>query len=108
MLGNTLRFNQATFKKTVLKKRETPIENPKLTSAKQFPIENMYSGTLKKTGKLLMGNCPFHQEDTPSFAIYTQTNTWNCFAGCGGGDSLTYYMKLKGVDFTTALEELSR
>ena len=80
----------------------------KITKAKDFPIENMYSGHLKKTGKTLMGICPFHVEDTPSFAIYPETNTWNCFAGCGGGDAIAYYMKLNQVDFTVALEALAQ
>lgn len=79
----------------------------RLNKAKEYPIEKLYTGNLKKTGRVLMGCCPFHQESSPSFAIYPETNTWNCFAGCGGGDVVSFYMKLKGVSFQTALEELS-
>jgi DNA primase len=83
-------------------------DNEQLNKAKQFPLENLYVGELKRTGKVLMGVCPFHQEDTPSFAIYPETNTWHCF-GCGSsGDSVEFYSRLKGVDFKTALEELSK
>lgn len=82
--------------------------NFKLEEAKKYPIENLYTGQLKKIGKNLMGCCPFHQESTPSFAIYTETNTWNCFAGCGGGDVIKFYEKLHQVDFQTALEALSK
>lgn len=81
--------------------------NDKVEKANSFPIENMYSGILKKSGKTLMGNCPFHQESVPSFAIYPETNTWCCFAGCGGGDAISFYMKLNNCDFKEALEALA-
>ena len=83
-------------------------DNKELKLAKESPIENLYSGTLKKTGKVKMGVCPFHEEDTASFAIYPATNTWYCFA-CGvGGDVVSFYMKLHSVDFKTALENLKK
>ena len=81
--------------------------NVRLEKAKKFPIENLYIGKLKKTGKVWMGLCPFHEERTPSFAIYPETNTYNCFAGCGGGDVIDFYMKLNDVNFSDALEVLS-
>ena len=102
MLGNKLRF-----KKTIIRKKDVAIENPKLTSAKQFPIENMYSGTLKKMGKILMGNCPFHTDPSPSFAIYPETNTYHCFGCNETGDSISFYMKQNEVDFQAALEALA-
>lgn len=76
--------------------------------AKEVPIETLYNGNLKPGEKIRMGLCPFHEETTPSFAIYPQTNSWYCFAGCGGGDVITFYMKLHGVDFKTAVEELEK
>lgn len=30
--------------------------------------------------------CPFHDDRQPSFTIYTDTNRWKCWAGCGQGD----------------------
>ena len=74
--------------------------------ANKYPIEKLYKKQLKHSGYVLMGLCPFHDENTPSFAIYPETNTWNCFAGCGGGDAIAFYMKLHEVDFQTALEAL--
>ncbi len=82
--------------------------NNKILVAKKYLIENMYTGQLKNVGQTKMGNCPFHEEKTPSFAIYPATNTWNCFAGCGGGDSIAFFQKLHNCDFRTALEELSQ
>ncbi len=81
--------------------------SPKLEKAKQFPLTEIYKGQLKKTGKVLMGVCPFHQEDTPSFVIYPDTNSFHCF-GCGkSGDGLTLYQKINDCNFKDALEALS-
>lgn len=78
----------------------------KSEKANQYPIENLYKGELKGT-KTKMGKCPFHQEENASFAIYPHTNSWNCFAGCGGGDVISFYMKLHAVDFQTAVTALN-
>lgn len=82
--------------------------NEQLDKAKLFPLENLYKGELKRTGKVLMGRCPFHKEDTPSFAIYTETNKYHCFGCDSSGDSIAFYSILNNVDFKTALEELSK
>ncbi len=81
-------------------------DTTKLSRAKNHKIESLYIGTLKKTGKVLMGKCLFHKERTGSLAIYPATNTWHCFANCGGGDAIDFYMKLHNVDFKEALEAL--
>jgi DNA primase len=105
MFGKKSSIRHIFLKKTSL---NNPISDQKLQKAKQFPIKGLFSGNLKKTGKVYMGVCPFHKEDTPSFAIYPETNTYHCF-GCGeSGDVISFYMKLNNVDFTKALEELSR
>ncbi|WP_075982605.1 CHC2 zinc finger domain-containing protein [Bacillus massilinigeriensis] len=31
--------------------------------------------------------CPFHNDKNPSFTVYTQTNTFRCWAGCNDGNS---------------------
>ena len=101
-------LKQVSFKKSFIK-RNNLVRNQvdeKTQKAKEFPIENMCPTSLKKTGKVLMGCCPFHTEHSPSFAVYPTTNTWNCFAGCGGGDAISFYMKLKNVGFAQAVEEL--
>lgn len=84
------------------------LDDAKLIKAKQYPILNLHTGTLKKMGKVYIGKCPFHNETQGSFAIYPETNTYNCFGGCGGGDVIKYYQILNNCDFQTALEELSK
>lgn len=31
--------------------------------------------------------CPYHNDKTPSFTVYTDTNTFKCWAGCNDGKS---------------------
>ena len=48
--------------------------------------------SLRSTGAYLVGCCPFHDDRSPSFAAYLQTQTWQCFAAsCGlGGDVIDF------------------
>lgn len=79
----------------------------RIEEARQVPIEDLFQGNTKKRGGRISANCPFHQEDTPSFFIFTDKNTFKCF-GCGArGDSIEFYMKINGCDFKTAVNELT-
>ena len=63
---------------------------------------------LKRTGRSLKGLCPFHQERTPSFIVFPESQNFHCF-GCGkGGDVFTFFMGVENVDFREALTELAR
>ena len=53
------------------------------------------------------GLCPFHDDHNSSFAVNAEKNYWHCFAGCGGGSLIDFYMKMKGVDFKDAVRELA-
>ncbi len=48
--------------------------------------------SLRSAGVYLVGHCPFHDDRSPSFAAYLQTQTWQCFAAsCGlGGDVIDF------------------
>jgi len=62
---------------------------------------------LKQKGRLYWGNCPFHQEKTPSFKIDPATGLWHCF-GCGaGGDVFGFVMRRENLEFPDALRLLS-
>jgi hypothetical protein len=59
---------------------------------------------LKKCGRKYMALCPLHNEKTPSFFIYPETQTWHCFGSCNtGGDVITLVMKTENLDFKDAL-----
>ena len=62
--------------------------------------------TLKRAGSRLVGLCPFHSEKTPSFTVFTDTNSYHCF-GCGaGGDVITFVMAAENLDYLGAREFL--
>jgi len=54
-----------------------------------------------------MGKCPFHDDRNPSFSVNEKENYWNCFAGCGGGSVIDFWMKLNGQTFKEAVDDLS-
>jgi hypothetical protein len=53
------------------------------------------------------GLCPFHEDNQQSFAVNAGKNYWHCFAGCGGGSIIDFWMKKQGCDFKQALKELA-
>ncbi len=54
------------------------------------------------------GRCPFHDDQHASFSVNAQKNYWYCFAGCGGGSIIDFWMKWKGADFTRSVRELAK
>lgn len=62
---------------------------------------------LKRTGRSYKGLCPFHDEKTPSFVVFPESQHFKCF-GCGaGGDVFTFVMERERVSFREALELLA-
>jgi hypothetical protein len=53
------------------------------------------------------GLCPFHDDHHESFSVNAEKNYWHCFAGCGGGSLIDFWMKRQGVDFRQAVKELA-
>ena len=63
---------------------------------------------LKKAGRNHKACCPFHNEQTPSFIVNPERQSWRCFGACAeGGDLFTFAQKLHGWDFKEALRELA-
>ncbi len=59
------------------------------------------------TGELqASGKCPFHDDQRASFSVNLDCGLWRCHAGCGEGNAIGFYMRMKGVDSKTALREL--
>ena len=64
--------------------------------------------TLKKKGSNLWGNCPFHNEKTPSFSVNPARNIFKCF-GCGkAGDSAKFLMEHEHYTYPEALRYLAK
>lgn len=72
-------------------------------------IENLIGGyvSLKRNGRTLKGLCPFHNEKTPSFTVYPDTQSYYCF-GCGaGGDAITFVRQIENLDYMEAVKFLA-
>lgn len=64
--------------------------------------------TLKRSGRNLVGLCPFHHEGTPSFNIYPENGSFYCF-GCGaGGDVITFVRRIENLDYMEAVRFLAQ
>jgi DNA primase len=62
---------------------------------------------LKKRGSSLIGNCPFHNEKTPSFHVSVAKGIYKCF-GCGkGGDAVHFIMDHEKYSYPEALKYLA-
>ncbi len=62
---------------------------------------------LKRRGRNLVGLCPFHGEKTPSFNIYTETNSFYCFGCAAAGDVISFVMKIENLDYMEAVKFLA-
>jgi DNA primase catalytic core len=62
---------------------------------------------LTRSGKELIGLCPFHDDRNPSLNIDPAKNVWSCKGACGeGGDVIEWVMRAEGVSFRHAVEML--
>ena len=62
---------------------------------------------LKRRGKNLVGLCPFHNEKTPSFTVYPDSQSFYCF-GCGaGGEVIGFIRRAENLDFYEAVKHLA-
>jgi DNA primase len=63
---------------------------------------------LKRRGVNYLGNCPFHNEKTPSFTVSPAKGIFKCF-GCGkGGNSVNFIMEHESLTYPEALKFLAR
>ena len=63
---------------------------------------------LKRRGRTHFGLCPFHAEQTASFAVSRDAGLFHCF-GCGaGGDVIRFVERTQQVSFPEAVRRLAR
>ena len=64
---------------------------------------------LQRSGRSFKGNCPFHQERTPSFHVFPDRQSWRCFGACAtGGDAINFVMRTENLEFGEAIRQLSQ
>ena len=63
---------------------------------------------LRQRGTTMTGLCPFHNEKTPSFTVYLETQSYYCF-GCGaGGDVVTFVRNMDNLGYIDAVKVLAQ
>ncbi len=73
------------------------------------PLEEIVAqyATLKRAGSNMVCCCPFHNEKTPSFTLYSNPSHYYCY-GCGaGGDVITFVRQMENLDYLSAVEMLA-
>ncbi len=64
--------------------------------------------SLKRRGVNYLGNCPFHNEKTPSFTVSPAKQIYKCF-GCGkGGGSVNFIMEHEHLTYVDSLRYLAK
>ena len=62
---------------------------------------------LKKSGANYLGNCPFHNEKTPSFTVSPSKEIYKCF-GCGkSGNTISFIMEHEKYSYVETLKWLA-
>jgi DNA primase len=62
---------------------------------------------LRRIGNRLTGLCPFHNEKTASFSVYTDNQFFMCYGCQAKGDVFEFVMKIEGLSFYEALKKLA-
>ena len=64
--------------------------------------------TLKRRGSTYVGLCPFHNEKTPSFTVFPETQSFFCFGCNAGGDVIGFTKNIENLDYIDAVKMLAQ
>lgn len=71
--------------------------------------EKEYRNVIKKaivSDGHLTGLCPFHDDKNNSFSVDLATGKWHCFAEDEGGNYVSFYAKIHGIDTKEAYKKI--
>ena len=66
-----------------------------------------YGVELRRSGKELVGRCPFHDDRRPSLSVNPEKEKWHCFGCNAGGDAVTFVMRIENFGFKDAVKILA-
>jgi DNA primase len=61
---------------------------------------------LRPSGRGLIGKCPFHHDEHPSFVVYPDSQSFHCFGCQVHGDVIAFLMRIEHLTFPEALKLL--
>ena len=70
-------------------------------------VISMYAD-LKKRGRNYVCKCPFHNDSTPSFTVYPDTESFYCFGCAAGGDVISFIMRAEQLVYIDAVKYLAQ
>ena len=62
----------------------------------------------ERGGREYKGLCPFHDDHNPSFTVSRERQSYKCWSCGEGGDCFSFVMKIDGLTFFEALQQLAQ
>lgn len=111
-LGAFMAIGEAALPKQPLRPAVAPGETLSAQIKSSVPVLDFVGQyvTLSSNGR---GCCPFHDDQHASFSVNAEKNYWHCFAGCGGGSIIDFWMKWRrkqniDASFHATIKELTK
>lgn len=84
------------------------LDDLKLKIKEEIPISSVIGNylSIKRSGSAQVSLCPFHGDTKPSMNINDSKKIFKCFACGAAGDSITFVMKYRNLDYVEALKEI--
>ena len=75
-----------------------------------IPVEDFIAQyvELRRSGRNLVGRCPFHEDRNPSFVVFPETRSFHCFGCRAGGDVISFLRLKMNLSFSEALDSLEQ
>jgi DNA primase len=110
-----LRRTPEAFRELLVAAGPLPPKNPPRTAGRASRNENLvadvaierivgYYVQLRPSGRRSVARCPFHEDHTPSFTVYPETQSFYCFGCRAHGDVFTFLQRMEHLTFKEAVK----